>query len=275
MKKKKNHPLTTAVIGMIILLLLLLVFYFLQPKTNPKEKKEVEEPFEEISIEEDLVHKAYSFIPNYFCGGIYLKLDKTNKKIDDFSELERLNMVLSLYEEDILKTMSNQSTFELKEKELYQYFKDIRFMDSYKGIDTATRYDTGETEHKGTKKIEDVILPLYMLYEDGTYTIGGYGTGCTGPRNDGYYLELDRAEKNNKELVLSLIYYYSEAVYDDAKEDFVYRFYSEKGETIPVEEVNAKDMFEHEFTSTEYKEYEMRFEIGEEKLQLMSINYIG
>ena len=92
-------------------------------KNTKEEPKTVEEPvkeekYEDIDKEDSLVQEATKFIPTYLCGGMFLKLGEDNKKITDFTSLEKLNMIVSLYEQDIIKTATDYSVYSIDESEL-------------------------------------------------------------------------------------------------------------------------------------------------------------
>ena len=266
---EKKNGLVYILCGIIAILAIALgVVLWQQNKKNDTKKEEnntsQKEEFKDLDIEDSLVEEAMRFIPYTFCGGVHITLTQENKTIDDFSNLDKFNMVLSLYGNDIIKTAADDSKFVLDEKELSKYFKDTSFMDAFKpGADTGFDAITKKSAHDGYVAVEDTIIPFFMSYKDGKYSFTSYGTGCTGPGNDGYFLKIDSAKKSDKTLKIYVTSYYEERDINDDGE-FVSTTYVHKGDKLPVG-LNDKDKFD---------QYEIVYDISEGNLRLTALNYV-
>lgn len=235
-----------------------------EPETKEETKKE--EKMEDVSVDDALVTKAKGFLPTYLCGGMYLKLEEGNKKVTDFSKEERLNMIVSIFEDGIIKTAMDGSIYSVDEKEVAKYFEDLSFMDEYKGgVDTAYDISTGKAEHEGAKGITDTIIPFYVVYNNGKYDFTSYGTGCVGPSNSGYYYNVSKATKSDSKLVVTFYKYYAVPDYDDTNDTFIQKVYVKEGDSTEADIKNTK-AFTH---------YEMIINIKDDNFQLQEINYLS
>ena len=265
MEKKNN--LVYILCGIIAILAIALGVVLWQNKkdnTKKEDNTEQKEEFKDVSINDPLVTEAIRFIPNTFCGGVHIELTRTNRTIEHFSTLDKFNMVLSLYEDEIIKTAADNSKFVLDEKELSRYFKDTSFMDSFKpGADSGYDAITKKSSHDGYVTVEDTIIPFFMSYNDGKFSFTSYGTGCTGAGNNGYFLEIDSAKKSDTTLKIYVTSYYEVHDIDDDGE-FSSTTYIHEGDTTPTDR-NEKDNFD---------QYELVYDITDNNLRLTELNYI-
>ena len=266
---EKKNGLVYILCGIIAILAIALGVVLWQQNKKDDVKKEENTPeqkeeFKDLEINDSLVEEAMRFIPNTFCGGVHITLTQENRKIEDFSNLDKFNMVLSLYENEIIGTAVDDSKFVLDEKELSKYFKDTSFMDEFKpGADTGYDAITKKSSHDGYVAVEDTIIPFFMAYNDGKYSFTSYGTGCAGPGNDGYFLEVDSAKKSDKTLKIYVTSYYEVRDIDDDGE-FMSTTYVHKEDKEPTD-INEKDKFD---------KYELVFDITDNNLRLVELNYI-
>ncbi len=282
MEAKEKTNLKLIIILLLVIVVLLAIFLginrlrvknYSRPSNNTNNTVETVDEYENVTLNDPMVLEAQKFVSSYFCGGLYFKLEKKDKDVSQFTDFEKFNIVLSLFEEEILKTMPDGSKYTFKEERLKRYFKDLKFMEYFKpAIDTASDA-SGNPGHKGAKLIEDLILPVYLSYKDGIYTVEGYGTGCTGPANSGDYLRVKGAKKNDEHLIVDYLHYYSEADFDDDKEEFFYRFYKEKGASAPVDAVFVSEFEKYKFDESKYDSYQMIFDISEDQLQFVKLTY--
>jgi len=281
-EKKKGHGLVIALVIIIVLLVALLAAVTTLLLTNkqdnntkkPEPTTQVEK-YTDLTENDKLVTEAISLIPNNMCGGLALDLQNKDMTIDDLSNKEKLNMVISLHLDKLYKTSADLSSFTFKEEELDKYFSDLKFMDEFKpGIDTGTNGD-GTPMHAGTKYYDGTIYPLYMTYKDGVYTMGGYGTGCTAPGNDGYRLLLENAKKSDNSLVLNFARYYQKPEMDDSTASFYYNVFNHKGDKEVVAKITDFEKEESQIDTKKLDHYEFVYNIKNDKLILEKINYQG
>ena len=275
MEGKKNNGVVYILCGIIVILVVALgVVLWQNNKDNTKndektsekqEQKQEGEKFEDLKKDDALVKEAFSFIPNDFCGGVHIELTNTNKKITDFSNIDKFNMVLSIYADKIIATAANESVFSLDEKDLYKYFADLSFMDDFKPC-ADTSYDaiTGKPSKDGYVSVKDSIIPFFVSYKDGKYNFTSYGTGCTGASSPGYYLKIESAQKSDKTLKINVISQYIVYDFDEAKDNFVEKTYVHKGDKT-VTDANDKDKFDH---------YELVYDIADGNLRLTEMNIV-
>ncbi len=274
-EKKKSNVVPILIVIIILLVVALgtsLALLFLNTETTkekPTPKPQQEVKLEKVDLDSDLVKEAATFIPNNLCGGTALNLEKKDLDISDISNLDKLNMFISLFEDRIIKTAADQSKVTIKEADLDRYFADLSFMDEFKPA-----IDTAKPTHNGAKMIDGIIYPLYMKYENGEYSVEGYGTGCTAPGNDDYYLTLVGAEKSNKQLVLTYVKYYSKATFDESTGNFSYEWYKDKESTEKVEVVDGEKIGDYIPDKTKYDNYQIIFDIKDDNLRLTSIKYM-
>lgn len=243
-------------------------------KTKPTETN-TEEPLQKVDLADSLVMEVDGMIPYYPCGGIAIELNQKDKSINEFTNLEKLNMILSIYSEPLIKTAADQSDYTFLETELNKYFDSISFLDEYRpAIDSST---TGSNaSHSGAKVANDLILPSYLRLSNGNITGTVYGFGCEGPGNNGARLKLAKAEKNAERIVLDYIYYYQELLdYDDSKNDFLYNLYRMEGAQEPIETVEGNKMTEISLDKTKYDTYQFIYNIKDDNRKLEKIKYIS
>ena len=269
--KKKGIIITLMAIAVVLLAVVCILLWKVTQKEKPKEPEtqeetKQEEKFEEVSIDDNLVTDAKKFLPTYLCGGMYLNLGENNKTMADFSNEEKINMMVSIFEDGIIKTAMDGSMYSVDEKEAAKYFADLSFMDEYKGgVDTAYDIKTGKAEHEGAKGITDTIIPFYVVYNNGKYDFTSYGTGCVGPSNNGYYYNVAKAKKSDSKLVVEFYRYYAISDYDDVNETFYKKIYVKEGDSTEAD-ITKTELFDH---------YEMIFNIEDGNMQLQEINYLA
>ncbi len=277
-EKKKGKGLVVALVIIIILLVAVLaVCVTLLLTTNKEEpkidnKQPIEEKYTDLELDDSLVQDANKIIPNYMCGGLAITLKEKDMKIDDFSDNEKFNMVTALYFDKLIDSSGNNSSFTFKEEELNKYFANLKFMDSFKpGIDTGTDVN-GKTIHEGTKFIDETIYPFYMTYKDGVYTMGGYGTGCAGPSNEGYKLYMEKAKKNSSQLIINYARYYEKPEMDESTDTFYYEAYNHKGDKDVVSKVEYSENGTKIDTS-KLDHYDFIYNIKDNNIRLEKIKY--
>ena len=164
------------------------------------------------------------------------------------------------------------STYSFKEEELYKYFEDISFMEAFKPAIDSCHNISGLACHSDAK-VKETLLPLYMKYENGTYTIEPYGTGCTGPSNDGYYLSFENSKSEKSNLVLRYLRYYLKTDYDDSTDTFISKYYKDESRSEVLFE--SKNGEQPKFDSNKYDHYEFVYDISNNNVRLTNINYLN
>ena len=237
-----------------------------KPQNSGKSEKLTEE-LDTISLNSLLVKEAEKFVPEAFCGGINLDLEKRDKDISDISDIDKIRMLLSL-------GMCGKT-----ESELETYFKDLSFLDVVKpAIDTCTDSRNGEPCHAGAKTNVDIGMSMYMKYDDGKFVCETYGMGCIGGGNDGDYFSLLDAKKNDTTLILDYLHYYKDVDYDSETDKFINNIYKEKGDTNLLYSFENNQYFVEkmkEIDKTKFDGYQYVFDISEGNIWLKKINYLA
>ncbi len=239
------------------------------PETNDKTETKTE-PLQNVDLEDPLVIEVNDMLPTYPCAGTALELNQKDKDIEEFTNLEKLNIMLAIYANPIIKTAADYSDYTISESELNKYFDDLSFLDEYRpAIDSSTK-GNGVPSHDGAKIAGALVFPSYIRFNDNNITITAYGFGCEGPGNNGGRIKLYKAEKNSEQIVLSYTYYYQEVLdFDDSKNTFVFNFYKAEGAQSPIETTDEPSL-----DKTKYDTYQFTFNIKDGNRKLQSVKYI-
>jgi len=274
-EKEKKKKKQSVVVTILIVLLLVAAFGFgyavcatnkFNKKTENAEShdsensgsKNEEEKWEDVSESSFLIEEAKKFNSPKLCGGSNLTLEKRDRDFSELSVTDKLDIAISV------------GLCGKTETELGTYFKDLSFLDAFKpSYDTCYDYATGAPCHEGAKK--DVIIhhPMYVRYIDGRFICEKYGTGCSGPSNEGDYLKFLDAKKNDTTLIVNYVHYYQVPDYDPETDRFGSIIYKEKDDKNPIEVVEGV------FDKSKFDGYQFVFDITNGNLQLTKINYLA
>ena len=273
MKESKKGNSTGLIIIIIILIVLLAgCGYLLLKEKEKNQEPEIKEPtnkepqpgntktkdeLKTIEITDSIVTQARKTIPQYLCGGVALNLEKKDRTISELTNEEKLDMVVSIYEDDIIKTAMDESTYKFAESELNKYFQDLSFLDAYKPT------------------TEDVtIIPVKLTFENGNILATSFGAGCEGAGNNGDYLKLLSAQKNEENLVLEFLHYYKEFDrYDEDKNEFISKIYKDKEKDGVIGETSNPE--DYQFEKEKFDTYSFTYNIKDGNYQLQNIKYNG
>ncbi len=246
-------------------------------KNTKKEDIKEEQKLEEIELTDTLVTDAIKTIPYHDCAGIELKLDKVDRSISEFTEEEKLNMILSIYSSSFIKTAMDSSTYTIEEKELEKYFDDLSFLNKFRpAIDTSYKWETKEPAHEGANILEDYIYPVYMKLEDNKISATVYPTGCEGPMYKGDVLRATKAMKNEEILEIEFVHHYrGDATFDEKANTFIYPIYKNKEDTTPIEQLSSSQYTDYKFDESKYDGYKITYNIKNNNLKLQSIKYLN
>ena len=272
-KKGKSKIAVILVLVIVILVVLAGVVIFSINKNDKtpepipetmEETKKKDDGFKELSKDDKLVEEAITIIPNNYCGGVYGELPMKNKTIKEFSNYEKLNMVLSIYKDKVMETSEKEKEYGIDDKNLLRYFEDTSFMEEFKsGVDSASDVNTGEAAHEGYKLVDDAIYPFYMSYKDGKYGVTAYMYGCSKVNSEGYYYDIESAKKNDKQLIITISTYFKSFTIDEATGNATPHYYIYRGAEKEVG-LDKKD---------ELKKYDLVYDITDNHLRLTEMQY--
>ncbi len=261
---KKGNFILGVVVGVLIMAILGAGFYlgtkFVakgddKKDTETKEEAPKEDPsvFKEVSLSDALVKEASMTNATNFCGGPVYTFTKEDVTVDKLSAEVKMNMAFGRYTSEIVALTDTGKAFEVDEKDLEKYFKDLSFLEKYKN-----------------GKDFSFAVPAVGKYKNGKFVFTPYATGCIGAY-EGYNTELSSARKNDKQLILTYNYFYQ--TYDYDKDEL--KVYKAKGDKAPEEIVKYDEETErYKIEKDVYQKYEFVFDISEGNLQLESINYV-
>ena len=259
---KKGNFILGVIVGILIMAIMAGCFYLgtkfanrNSEKTETKEEAKKEDPsvFKEVALSEDLVKEASMTNASNFCGGPVYTFTKEDVTVDELSSEVKLNMAFGRYASEIVALTDTGKSYEVEEKDIEKYFKDLSFLDKYKN-----------------GKEFSFAVPAMGKYKNGKFVFTPYPTGCIGAY-EGYNTELVAAKKNDKQLILTYNYFYQ--TYDYDKDEL--HIYKAKGDKEPAEIVKYDEESErYKIEKDDYQKYEFVFYISEGNLQLEAINYV-
>ena len=270
------------VVGVLVCALMVLCFiggmkYYdktHQEDTKEKqEKSEDSEEFKDLDLKDSLVKEAMGFMPYELCAGVYYKFTEKDVKIEDISNIDKFNMMLGLFSNDIFDTAQydGDKKVELTEEKISKYFADLSFLNEFK-----KNYSTANVDDQKY----NFVMPFNVEYKDGNFFFYAYPTGCTGPGEDGGMIETLSAKKNSKQLIITVMYAYETVVFKD--DDFFYNFsvneaaakkkdYAQKNLVCG----ESPDGCDFGFDKSLYNKYDLVFDITDGNLRLQEINFKG
>lgn len=267
---KKTNIVTWIIIVILIVLLAGCGYLLIQERSKNKElngkeknntiatKKEEpiqEEKIEELELTDSLVVDATKIIPKHLCGGVAIKLEKEDRTIEEFTNQEKLDMIASIYEDNIIKTAADGSKYTFTENELKKYFEDLSFLDAYKPSTMAF-----------------TIYPAKLTFDNGDIIATSFGTGCEGPGNNGNILKIESAKKTDETLVINYLQYYRKYDFDDDAGDFVAKIYKTEDDKETV--AKTVDVSKYQFDKDKFNHYSFIYNIKDGNLQLQKVEFI-
>ena len=238
---------------LIIIVVLSFCFVGCGKKDNEAKKEEklvkVEEDDSIISLTE------YFGLYDYCDGsGFGYRLDKTNRSIEDFTDEEKLNILLDIL---ISRTLDNEvDSIEIEEDELEKYFDDLSFLDIVK--------EKGSYGRAG----------FSITYKNGKYITKLNSSDCGDEFNETEELFFYEAEKNSHTLYITYAYAYATYELLDTfavEDEYEIMLYKHKGDKDAVYAfTEAPDKLD--FSS--FDKYQYVIDISNGKYKLKEIKYI-
>ena len=242
------------VIVLFILITLLLFGLLIKDKMSPKAGKyEKEYSLVEISLENDLVKRAYNSISfNYEHSDIELEKKLYNKQdisIKDLSPEEKLLLVLNDlgYNKNLPSTCSTNAFSFYADRIKESIIDDLSFL---KELTPKKTY----------------VLGIYDVYYSGT-SFNIKNNYCESITNDLNYVRLNKAEQSNKRLLLYVNYLYlEEKVQDD---EVLYKAFKDSTK----QEVLEEDVELQDLDANKYDEYIIEFKLIDNNIYFNKITY--
>ena len=255
--KKKTGIL---IVIIIILIAAIPISFLLGKKLSNKDKEDTRVE-KKVKVSEDdpltLYTDYFVIYDSCFDAGFSYRFDETSRKIEEFTDKEKLNLLLAIIENDTFD--SEDYSVEYKKEDFKKYFDDLSFLDTIE--------DGGSYTHNG----------FSLEYESGKYKTDIKAFGCEEEEIDFAEpgLIFYEAEKTNKKLYIT--YAYGFAVYElidtfAVEDEYEIRIYRHENDKKPVYTVTDNDISGLDFSS--FDKYQFVIDISNGNYKVEEIKFI-